>query len=102
MLGSNCHNLNFTSTSDGFYRPTIEDRLENTEKLIREMNAKFEDITSSKFSAKHEFSKLVHTLTKNQLSNIVHIESDSESNSDGDLSQSDDYCSGNSSMDEEA
>lgn len=43
--------------------PTIEDRLENTEKLIREMNAKFEDISITKHSAKNEFNKLVQTLT---------------------------------------
>lgn len=43
--------------------PTIEDRLQNTENLIKEMNAKFEDIASTKNSAKHELNKLVKTLT---------------------------------------
>lgn len=62
------------------YGPTIEDRLENTEKLIRQMNAKFEDIASSKNSAKLEFNKLVQNLTKPR--NCGHKDCESESNED--------------------
>lgn len=62
--------------------PTIEERLENTEKLIREMNYKFEDIASTKHSAKHEFNKLVQTLT--MTSGLADYNVDTTSNDDQD------------------
>lgn len=58
-----CHKVGSIDTISQYCNPTLEDRLENTEKLIREMNAKFEDIASTKHSAKNEFNKLVQTLT---------------------------------------
>ena len=65
----NCSNM---------YAPTIEDRLENTEKLIQEMNNKFEDITSPKHSAKNEFNKLVQTLTMSSALQDYHADSDTD------------------------
>lgn len=65
----NCSNM---------YDPSIEDRLENTEKLIKEMNNKFEDITSPKHSAKNEFNRLVQTLTMNSALEDYQADSDTE------------------------
>jgi hypothetical protein len=45
------------------YNQSIEDRLQNTENLIKEMNAKFDDIASNKNSARRELHQLVNTLT---------------------------------------
>lgn len=56
-------NLMSMDNFSNFQGPSIEDRLENTEKLIRNLNAKFEDIESNKHSAKNEFNRLVQTLT---------------------------------------
>lgn len=110
------------STLDNYtclHCPTIEDRLQNTENLIKEMNAKFEDIASTKNSAKNELNKLVKTLTMNSdyHNNTWMLNANSESNSDDDqadhrmvkrtkdnnmLSSGDeDDCSNNSSFDEE-
>jgi hypothetical protein len=66
-----------------FHAPTIEDRLENTENMIREMNAKFKDITSTKHSTKNEFEKLVQTLTLASAKDHYSVET--ESNEDWDL-----------------
>jgi hypothetical protein len=46
------------------------------------MNAKFEDITSNKFSAKQEFNKLVQTLTMTSDRNNYNVESDSNDDND--------------------
>jgi len=91
-----CHNhqsVNITSVDDcsHLYGPSIEDRLENTEKLIREMSHKFEDIASTKHSAKNEFNKLVQTLTMNSALQDYQADSDTDS---ADISN-------NSSFDEE-
>ncbi|CAI2377727.1 unnamed protein product [Moneuplotes crassus] len=88
ILQSQC-NLNYTPNCYHYqqdpsvidsqtYGPTIEDRLENTEKLIQEMNNKFEGLTSPKQSAKNEFNKLVKTLTMNSALQDYNVDSDSE------------------------
>lgn len=95
--------------------PTIEDRLINTENLIKEMNAKFEDITSTKNSAKHELNKLVKTLTMTSDQNNKWMVNKSDSESDDHengriqlinvnenmLSSDDEQSDDNSSFDEE-
>jgi len=119
-----CHDYPHNMTSiDNFsclHCPSIEDRLHNTEKLIHEMNAKFEDIASNKHSAKHEFNKLVKTLTMTSDQNSNAWALDNNSNSDSDHqenyqniqttdqvnirssdNESDNDCSDNSSFDEE-
>lgn len=67
---------NITSVDSQAMGPSIEDRLENTEKLIQEMNNKFDDLTSPKQSAKNEFNMLVQTLTMNSALQDYNADSD--------------------------
>lgn len=90
------HNMTSVNQSQSQFGPSIEDRLENTEKLIREMNYKFEDITSTKHSAKNEFNKLVQKLTMKSALNEYNM---SDSGNEADFN--DDQDSQNSSFDEE-
>ena len=107
--GNKNQNLSSIDNFSHIYGPSIEDRLENTEKLIREMNAKFEDITSNKFSAKQEFNKLVQTLTMTSDRINYNDESDSNDENEKDLSSTEEQWihsyeekdSDNSSFDEE-
>ena len=106
---NNKQNVSSFENFSHIYGPTIEDRLENTEKLIREMNAKFEDITSNKFSAKQEFNKLVQTLTMTSDRNNYNVETDSNEEQDDEVSSTEEQWrhsfeekeSNNSSFDEE-
>jgi hypothetical protein len=85
--------------SQSQFGPTIEDRIENTEKLIREMSYKFQDITSTKHSAKNEFNKLVQTLTMNSALEQYNVsDSGNEAGNEADNNEGD---SNNSSFDEE-
>ncbi|CAI2377380.1 unnamed protein product [Moneuplotes crassus] len=88
-----CHHQkqNLTMIESQAYGPSIEDRLENTEKLIREMNHKFDGLTSPKQSAKNEFNMLVQTLTMNSALQDYNADSDTDNQED----------SGQSSFDEE-
>lgn len=62
------------------------------------MNNKFEDITSSKYSAKHEFNKLVQTLTMSTKDHRNQYYTDSNGDEEGEES---DNHSNSSSFDEE-